>query len=161
MPTVETDTRRWRIGYASGAFDLIHVGHLRYLQAAAGRCERLVVGVPSDGIIARVKGRAPLVPQAERLEIVAAFACVALALPVAVAMDDTDAFAGFLGGLTLEGDGVEAALIGADWADTPRWSRLRPRLEERGIAVAFLPRAAGVSSTGLRGRLSGTPDAGS
>ncbi len=132
------------IGYASGAFDLLHVGHVRYLQAAAARCRELVVGIPTDDIVARSKGRPPLVPQAERLEVVAALACVARAVPVAVAMAETEAFVDFAAGL-----GVEAAFIGAEWAETSRWMRLRPRLESRGIGVVFLPRTEGVSTTDL------------
>lgn len=139
---------RWRTGYASGAFDLLHVGHVRYLRAAAARCERLLVGVPSDAIVARVKGRPPLMPQAERREIIAALSGVAEALAVSVGMDDAVAFSDVLVGL-----GVDVALIGQDWEATPRWCRLRPRLEARGIAVLFLPRVEGVSSSDLRRRV--------
>jgi glycerol-3-phosphate cytidylyltransferase len=148
--TPDTPRHHWRVGYASGAFDQLHVGHLRYLLAAAAQCERLIVGIPSDDVVARAKGRAPLTPQAERLELVAAFACVAEALPVAVSMEDADLFAAFVAGL-----GIDAIFIGADWADTPRWSRLRPRLEALGISVIFLPRTAGISSSLLRARLAG------
>jgi glycerol-3-phosphate cytidylyltransferase len=148
--TPDTQRRRWRVGYASGAFDQLHVGHLRYLRAAAARCERLIVGMPSDDVVARAKGKAPLTPQAERLELVAAFACVAEALLVAVSMEDADLFAAFAAGL-----GIDAAFIGADWEDTPRWSRLRPRLEALGISVIFLPRTDGISSSLLRARLAG------
>jgi cytidyltransferase-like protein len=88
--TPDTQRHRWWVGYASGAFDQLHVGHLRYLCAAAARCERLIVGMPSDDVVARAKGKAPLIPQAERLELVAAFACVAEALPVAVSMEDAE-----------------------------------------------------------------------
>jgi glycerol-3-phosphate cytidylyltransferase len=148
--TPDTPRHRWRVGYASGAFDQLHVGHLRYLRAAAVQCERLVVGIPSNDVVARAKGRAPLTPQAERLELVAAFACVAEALPVAVSMEDADLFAAFVAGL-----GIDAVFIGVDWADTPRWSRLRPRLEALGISVIFLPRTADISSSLLRARLAG------
>ena len=109
--TPETPQHRWRVGYASGAFDTVHVGHLRYLRAAAARCERLIVGIPSDDVVARAKGQAPLTPQAERLELVAAFSCVAEALPVAVSMEDADLFAAFVAGL-----GIDVAFIGVDWA---------------------------------------------
>ncbi|MFV3075886.1 adenylyltransferase/cytidyltransferase family protein [Niveispirillum fermenti] len=140
-----TDIRMPALGYASGAFDLLHVGHLRYLQAAAARCRRLLVGIPDDEIIMRVKGHPPLVSQAERRELVAGLACVGEALAVSVSMDDTSTFAAFL-----EAHGVNAAFIGADWQHTPRWQRLEPALLARGITVHFLPRAAGISSTRLR-----------
>ncbi|MBI1206568.1 MAG: adenylyltransferase/cytidyltransferase family protein [Azospirillum sp.] len=139
-------------GYASGAFDLLHVGHVRYLQAAARGCRELVVGVPADDIVARSKGRPPVVPQSERLEVIAALACVARAVPVAVRMTDTDAFVEFAVALALD-----AAFIGAEWAETPRWTRLRPRLESRGIGVVFLPRTEGVSTTRIYENLAGRP----
>lgn len=138
----------WETGYASGAFDLIHVGHLRYLQAAATRCRRLLVGIPDDAIVARVKGRPPLMSQAERLELVGAFACVGRALPVDVPMDETDRFAAFIEGLA-----ANAVFIGRDWADTPRWRRLGPRLAAKGVAVVFLPATPGISSTRLKERI--------
>jgi rfaE bifunctional protein nucleotidyltransferase chain/domain len=68
------------VAVANGAFDLFHVGHLRYLTAAkalAGQSGLLVVGVNSDASVRASKGPSrPVVPEAERLEIVAALACV-------------------------------------------------------------------------------------
>jgi rfaE bifunctional protein nucleotidyltransferase chain/domain len=66
-----------RIVFANGAFDLLHAGHVRYLQAARAEGDWLAVGVNSDASVARAKGRGrPIVPQQERAEIVAALACV-------------------------------------------------------------------------------------
>ena len=146
-----TITPRRRVGYASGAFDLLHVGHLRYLAAAAAQGDRLLVGIPDDAIVARVKGRPPTTPQAERLEMIAGFACVARALPVAVSMDETERFAAFLRGLD-----VDAVFIGEAWSETPRWARLRPVLEASGIAVVFLPHTPGISSTLIKERAAGS-----
>lgn len=148
--TDATITPRRGVGYASGAFDLLHVGHLRYLTAAAARCDRLLVGVPDDAIITRVKGRAPTTPLAERLEMIAGFACVAQALPATVSMDETERFAAFLRGLK-----VDAVFIGEAWSETPRWARLRPALAASGIAVVFLPHTPGVSSTLIKERAAG------
>jgi len=144
------------IGYASGAFDLFHVGHLRYLKAAAARCRHLVVGVPADALVAGLKGRPTVIPQDQRVEIIAGLRCVSQALSVAVSMDDSARFAAFLADLR-----VEAAFIGADWAGTPRWVRLALHLAERGIAVEFLPRTPDVSTTELRARIGGNSGGGS
>jgi rfaE bifunctional protein nucleotidyltransferase chain/domain len=63
--------------FANGAFDLLHVGHVRYLQAARAEGDFLIVGVNSDASVRRLKGDArPIVPEAERAEIVAALSCV-------------------------------------------------------------------------------------
>ncbi len=66
-----------RIALANGIFDLLHVGHLRYLAGARARADRLVVAVNSDRSARELKGPGrPLVPQEERAELVAGFACV-------------------------------------------------------------------------------------
>jgi rfaE bifunctional protein nucleotidyltransferase chain/domain len=61
-----------RIGLTSGSFDLIHVGHVKYLAKARQLCDVLIVGVDSDAKIRRRKGDdRPMVPQEERLEMLA------------------------------------------------------------------------------------------
>jgi rfaE bifunctional protein nucleotidyltransferase chain/domain len=63
--------------FANGAFDLLHVGHVRYLQAARHEGDWLAVGVNSDVSVTRAKGPSrPILPDAERAEIVAALSCV-------------------------------------------------------------------------------------
>lgn len=65
------------VALANGHFDLLHVGHLRYLQAAAEQADVLVVAINDDDSVARLKGEGrPLVPAAERAELVAALAPV-------------------------------------------------------------------------------------
>ena len=62
-----------RIAFANGIFDLLHVGHLRYLQGAAAVADLLVVGVNSDASTRMLKGEErPIIAQAERAELVAA-----------------------------------------------------------------------------------------
>jgi D-glycero-beta-D-manno-heptose 1-phosphate adenylyltransferase len=62
-----------RIVLANGCFDLLHVGHLRYLRAARREGDVLFVGVNSDAAVERLKGRGrPLVPVGERAEVLAA-----------------------------------------------------------------------------------------
>jgi len=66
------------LALANGLFDLFHVGHLRYLQGARALADRLVVAVNSDAS-ARLQGKGPgrpVIPAAERAEIVAGLACV-------------------------------------------------------------------------------------
>ena len=62
-----------RIVLANGCFDLLHVGHIRYLQAARALGDVLIVGLNGDASVGRLKGPGrPLVPAAERAELVAA-----------------------------------------------------------------------------------------
>ncbi|MBI3016370.1 MAG: adenylyltransferase/cytidyltransferase family protein [Candidatus Tectomicrobia bacterium] len=63
--------------FANGCFDLLHVGHVRYLKAARALGDALVVAVNSDRSARRLKGPGrPFTPQDERLEILAALECV-------------------------------------------------------------------------------------
>ncbi len=65
------------IALANGLFDIVHVGHLRYLEAAALEADILVVAVNSDRSARELKGPGrPVVPEAERAELLAAFRCV-------------------------------------------------------------------------------------
>ena len=61
------------VALANGCFDLLHVGHVRYLQGAAGEADRLVVAINADRSVTRLKGTGrPVMPDTERAELVAA-----------------------------------------------------------------------------------------
>lgn len=61
------------IAFANGCFDLLHVGHVRYLQAAAAEADRLIVAVNDDAAVAALKGPGqPVLSAADRAEIVSA-----------------------------------------------------------------------------------------
>jgi rfaE bifunctional protein nucleotidyltransferase chain/domain len=63
--------------FGNGCFDLIHVGHIRYLEGAKALGNLLVVAINSDASVRAIKGEGrPLQPESERAEIIASFACV-------------------------------------------------------------------------------------
>ena len=67
------------VALANGCFDLLHVGHVRYLQGAAAEADALVVGINADTSVAKLKGPSrPLQPEDERAELVAALVGVDL-----------------------------------------------------------------------------------
>ncbi len=76
--------RQWQkegasVGFTSGVFDLIHAGHVEYLEDAAGNCDRLVVGVNSDSSARELKGeKRPICSEKSRVQVVAGLACVDL-----------------------------------------------------------------------------------
>ena len=78
--------RNWRtqgkvVVFTNGVFDLLHVGHVRYLEAASRLGDALVLGLNSDRSTRQLKGEGrPLTPQAERAEILCALACVDLVI---------------------------------------------------------------------------------
>lgn len=59
-----------------GTFDVFHIGHLRILERAAALGNRLVVGVSSDSLNLAKKGRLPVFPEKERMQIISAIRCV-------------------------------------------------------------------------------------
>ena len=77
-----------RVVLANGCFDLLHVGHVRYLSAARGLGDALVVGLNSDASVRRLKGPGrPVIPADERAELIGALASVDLV----VVFDDDSA----------------------------------------------------------------------
>jgi len=70
-------TKGRTIVLANGGFDLVHAGHIRYLEAAKKCGDVLIVALNSDASVRKLKGRGrPVLPERERAEILAAFACV-------------------------------------------------------------------------------------
>jgi rfaE bifunctional protein nucleotidyltransferase chain/domain len=75
--TTAARERGRRVVLCNGVFDLLHVGHVRYLEGAREHGDLVVVGVNGDGSARRIKGPGrPVVPATERAEIVAALWCV-------------------------------------------------------------------------------------
>ena len=63
--------------FANGCFDLLHVGHVRYLEAAKAEADRLIVAVNADASVQKLKGAGrPIMPDAERAELIAALGTV-------------------------------------------------------------------------------------
>jgi rfaE bifunctional protein nucleotidyltransferase chain/domain len=70
-----------RVVFTNGVFDLLHPGHVRYLQAARAEGDTLIVGVNSDRSVKAIKGPSrPITPENERAEILAALDCVTAAI---------------------------------------------------------------------------------
>jgi rfaE bifunctional protein nucleotidyltransferase chain/domain len=66
-----------KLVFTNGCFDILHVGHIRYLNAARDLGDALVVGINSDRSVREIKGESrPIVPEFERAEVLAALACV-------------------------------------------------------------------------------------
>lgn len=97
-----------RIVFTNGVYDLLHRGHAEYLEEARALGDRLVVGVNSDASVRRLKGPTrPIVPQADRAALVAALACVDLA----VIFDEDTPLS------LIEAIEPDVLVKGADWAE--------------------------------------------
>jgi D-beta-D-heptose 7-phosphate kinase/D-beta-D-heptose 1-phosphate adenosyltransferase len=132
-----------RIVFTNGCFDLLHVGHVRYLAAAREAGDVLVVGINADASVRRLgkSPERPLVPEAARAEVVAALAAVDW---VTIFAEDTPA--------ELIAALVPDVLVkGADWA--PDRVVGREVVEAAGGRVVLVPVVEGFSTTALVARL--------
>src|SRR5512136_2509994 len=83
-------TRRKKVVFTNGCFDILHVGHIRYLRKARSLGDILVVGLNTDRSVRQIKGgKRPIVPQGERAEVLAALEFV----DYVVLFDEPDPFA--------------------------------------------------------------------
>jgi glycerol-3-phosphate cytidylyltransferase len=128
------------VGYAPGVYDLFHIGHLSALRYARKACDRLVVGVVSDEVAYAAKGRLPVVPLEERLEIVRALSLVDEAVvedvPTKLMMWERLRF--------------DVVIKGDDWKGTPKGDALERDMAGVGVAVSYFPYTRHTSSTILR-----------
>ena len=129
-----------RIGYAAGAFDLFHIGHLNILKHAKSECDFLIAGVVSDEMLELTKGVAPVVPLAERLEIVRSITYVDDAIPEVVP-DKLDTWRELKFDVFFKGD---------DWRGTEKGLRLEREFAAVGVEVVYFPYTVTTSSTALR-----------
>jgi glycerol-3-phosphate cytidylyltransferase len=135
--------RVYPVGYASGVFDMFHVGHLNILRRAKERCELLVAGVASDAYVVELKGDTPVIPEAERLEIVASIVHVDEVL-LDRSQDKT---------LAWKQRQFDVIFKGDDWAGTDKGIRLEETMGALGVDVVYFPYTRHTSSTELRRRL--------
>ncbi len=128
-----------RVVFTNGCFDLLHVGHTRYLRAARGLGDLLVIGVNSDASVrALQKGdERPIVPQAQRAEVLAALACV----DYVVLFDEPDP------GLLIAELEPDVLVKGGDWPLDQVVGR--EVVQRRGGTVTTIPLVPDVSTTRL------------
>jgi glycerol-3-phosphate cytidylyltransferase len=129
-----------RVGYAAGAYDLFHVGHLNILRHAREHCDFLVAGVVSDEMLLAVKGIEPVIPTAERAEIVRSIVYVD-DVYIETNPSKLDAWNDVHFTHFFKGD---------DWRGTDKGLRLERELETVGVEVVYFPYTAHTSSTALR-----------
>ena len=142
----ERRQRQQRVVFTNGCFDLMHIGHVRYLQAARNLGDLLVVGVNSDGSVrALSKGPdRPIVPDVQRAEVLAALACV----DYVIIFPEPDP------GALIAALQPDILVKGGDWP----LDRIvgRDTVEARGGRVQTIPLVPGVSTTTLVQRIRST-----
>jgi len=128
------------VGYAPGAYDLFHVGHLNLLRRARSECDFLIAGVVSDELCRETKGVDPVIPLEERVAIVGAIDAVD-AVHVELVPDKV---------VTWRDLRFDRIFKGDDWRGTPKGDALERRFEEVGVEVVYFAYTPHTSSTLLR-----------
>lgn len=124
------------IGYTTGVYDLFHVGHLNLLRNARSLCDKLIVGVTSDELVA-YKAKRSVIPFEERIEIVRSCKYVDMAIPQ-LTLDKFEAW---------EKLKFEVLFVGDDWFNQERWKITEKQLNEVGVKIIYFPYTKGTSST--------------
>lgn len=124
------------IGYTSGVFDLFHIGHLNLLKNAKSLCDKLIVGVTTDELVA-YKNKKAVIPFAERMEIVRNISYVDAVVP----QESMDKFA------LWEKLKYDIMFVGDDWYDTPKWREYEKQFNKVGVKIIYFPYTKGTSST--------------
>jgi D-beta-D-heptose 7-phosphate kinase/D-beta-D-heptose 1-phosphate adenosyltransferase len=133
-----------RVVFTNGCFDILHAGHVRYLQAARREGDVLIVGLNSDASVRTLKGAdRPIHPEADRVEVLSGLACVD---HVVVFGEDTPL-------ALIERIQPDVLVKGEDWRDQGVVGR--EVVEGRGGKVVLLPLLAGRSTTRAVERLQG------
>lgn len=135
--------KKYKIGYTTGVFDMFHVGHLNILRRAKEQCEHLIVGVSTDENVQNYKNKTPIIPFAERIEVVSAIRYVDEVVP----QENMDKFAAW------ERLHFDVLFHGDDWRGSSMYDEVEVKLKAVGCAVVFLPHTNGVSSTLLAKKL--------
>ncbi|RPJ69309.1 MAG: D-glycero-beta-D-manno-heptose 1-phosphate adenylyltransferase [Acidobacteria bacterium] len=127
-----------RIVFTNGVFDLLHPGHVRYLQEARAQGDALIVAVNSDRSVHAIKGPSrPINNEHDRAEVLAALACV----DAVVIFDEDDPHA------IISAVQPDVLVKGADWAEDKIIGR--DVVEARGGKVIRIAFAPGYSTTGM------------
>ncbi len=124
-------------GYTTGVYDLFHVGHLNILKQAKTMCDKLIVGVSTDELVLKEKGKSTIIPYVERREIIESCTYVDLALP----QESRDKL------LAWDKLKYDLLFVGDDWYHSNKWKEMEEQLKTKNVKVIYFPYTKGTSST--------------
>ena len=132
---------KYHIGMIMGVFDMFHIGHLRLIRNAREHCDYLRACVLSDDLVFRFKQHYPVIPLAERMEIIGAVKGVD---EVAAIMDDPSRL------LEYSRRPFDCFFSGDDYAGNEYWEMERRELKKLGADIMFFPHTKEQSTTLIR-----------
>lgn len=129
-----------KIGYTTGVFDLFHIGHLNILRNAKLECDHLIVGITTDELSKKEKGRIPVIPFSERMTIIESIKYVDSVIPQ-VNYDKIEAWNNLKFNIMFVGD---------DWQGTEKWNLLEKKFLELDVKISYFPYTQHTSSSKIR-----------
>jgi len=123
-------------GYTSGVFDLFHIGHLNLLKNSKSLCDKLIVGVTTDELVA-YKNKTPVIDHFERMEIVRNIKHVDVVVPQ-TDMDKMEMWRRLQ---------FDVMFVGDDWFESDKWQLLDEQFKAVGVKIIYFPYTQGTSST--------------
>ena len=127
--------KKYRIMYTTGCFDIFHYGHLNILSKSKNLCQKLIVGVSTDELILKEKGKLPVIPFLERVKIVESIKYVDMVVPQTNKNKQE----------AIDKYNIDAISVGDDW---------KGRYPKTSCPVEYFTYTPNVSSTILKGLLS-------
>jgi glycerol-3-phosphate cytidylyltransferase len=126
------------LGYTAGVYDLFHIGHLNLIRNAKAMCDKLIVGVSTDELVA-YKLKKVVIPFTERMEIIRSIRHVDAVVPQET-MDKFESWKRMK---------FDIMFVGDDWYQTDKWKDLEKQFTEVGVRIVYFPYTKGTSSTVL------------
>jgi glycerol-3-phosphate cytidylyltransferase len=133
--------------YTGGTFDLLHAGHTSFLRRCSELADTVVVSLNTDEFIEEYKGKPPVISYADRRDVLLACRYVDDVIPNLGGADSKPA---------IEGVMPDIIAIGTDWARRDYYAQMgfdQDWLDERGIALIYIPYTQGISSTAIKERM--------
>jgi len=127
--------KKYKIMYTTGCFDIFHYGHLNILSKSKDLCQKLIVGVSTDELILKEKGKLPVIPFLERVKIVESIKYVDMVVPQTNKNKQE----------AIDKYNIDAISVGDDW---------KGRYPKTSCPVEYFTYTPNVSSTILKGLLS-------
>lgn len=139
----KSKVKKYKIGYTTGVYDMFHIGHLNIIKRAKEMCDFLIVGVTTDELCLKRKGKLPIICEKDRIEIVESIKYV----DKVVKQNDMDKLKAVMEYK------AEVVFVGSDWKGTTSWNKYEEEFKKVNCVVEYLDHTDGISSTILRERL--------
>lgn len=136
-------SKKYKVGYTAGVFDLFHVGHLNLIERCKAMCDYLIIGVCDDDYVRNIKKKEPVIKEGDRVRILNALKAVDEAVIVNYEITDNKM-------LALDKFKFDVLFSGDDWKGTERYQKTEEQFAKVGVAIEYLPYTHGVSSSQIK-----------